>query len=74
MTCRWNWAMEVIVHLLSHKNDPVGLLVGEEKVKVRMVWTGTVSDLVLTSKDEMQRPKKPTRGWIVAVQRRSVIG
>jgi hypothetical protein len=66
--------MGVTVHLLSHKNDPVGLFVGEEKVKVKMAWTGTMSDLVLTSKDEMQRPKKPTRGWIVAVQRRSVIG
>jgi hypothetical protein len=52
--------MGATVHLLNHKNDPVGLLVGEEKVMVRMAWT--VSDLALTLEDELQRPKKPTRG------------
>ena len=39
--------MGVTGHLLSHKNGPVGQLVGEVKVKVRMVLT-VVNDLVLT--------------------------
>lgn len=53
MSCRWSWAMGAIVHLLSHKNGPVGLLVVVEKVKVRMVWTA--NDLVLTLEAEVFR-------------------
>jgi hypothetical protein len=53
MSCRLSWAMGAIVHLLSHKNDPVGLLVVVEKVKVRMVWT--VDDLVSTLEAEVHR-------------------
>lgn len=45
--------MGATVHLLSHKNGPVGLLVVVEKVKVRMVWTA--NDLVLTLEAEVFR-------------------
>jgi hypothetical protein len=45
--------MGATVHLLSHKNGPVGLLEVGEKVKVRMVWTA--NDLVLTLEADVFR-------------------
>ena len=53
MSYRWSWAMGATVHLLSHKNGPVGLLEVGEKVKVRMVWTA--NDLVLTLEADVFR-------------------
>ena len=53
MFCHSSWVKGVTGHLLSHKNGPVGQLMVEEKVKVRMVLT--VNDLVLTLEDEVRR-------------------
>lgn len=71
MFCHSSWAMGVTGHLLSHKNGPVGQLVGEVKVKVRMVLT-VVNDLVLTLEDEVQRQEAYV--GINVVQRIGVTG
>lgn len=64
--------MGATVHLLSHKNGPVGLLVVVGKVKVRMVWTA--NDLVLTLEAEVFR-QEACAGIddIIVIQRREAM-